>query len=114
MDDLTDGTVLLHPKLEFELRAVLAQFSSERIVNDDGATIRQSFDRVAHIAWHNPHHARSSNLLGSVDGQFEFTFNDLVDFFLRVEMLVDRRTAFEVVVGERHARRMKIATVPAR
>jgi len=58
-----------------KLRMCIAHISPERIVNDDGATIRQSFDRVAHIAGHNPHHARSSNLLDAVDGQFEFAFD---------------------------------------
>jgi hypothetical protein len=50
---------------------------------------------VADIARHDPHQTRSSNLLDAINGQFEFTFDDLVNFLLRVEMLVDRRTAFE-------------------
>jgi hypothetical protein len=39
IDDLSDGTALLRPKLEFELGALLAHLSPHRIVNDDGATI---------------------------------------------------------------------------
>ena len=61
-----------------------------------------------------PTNTGSSNLLYAINGQFEFTFDDLVDFLLRVEMFMNGRTAFEVVVGKCHAGRMKIASVPAR
>jgi hypothetical protein len=54
IDDLSDGTALLLPELEFELGARLAHISGW-IVNDDGAAIGQSVDRVAGIARYNPH-----------------------------------------------------------
>jgi hypothetical protein len=61
-----------------------------------------------------PTRPRSSDLLHAVDGQFEFTFDHLVDLFLRVEMFVNGGAAFEIVVGEGHAGRMKVASIPAR
>ena len=68
---------------------------------------------MEHIARHNPHHARSSNLFDTVNGQFEFAFNDLVDLLLWMEMCVDGRTEFEIVVGERNDVRMKITYMQA-
>lgn len=62
----------------------LAHIRPQRIVNNDGATIGQGFHRVANIAGYNPHHTRSSNLLDAINSQFEFAFDDLVNFFLRM------------------------------
>jgi hypothetical protein len=50
----------------------------------------------------------------TVDGHFELTLDDLVDFFLRMEVLVNGRAAYEIVVRKRHALRMEIPSVPAR
>ena len=83
--------------LVFALGARLAAHISGWIVNDDGAAIGQRFDRVAGIARCNPHYTGSSNPLHALNGQFEFTFDDLVDFLLRVKMFMNGRTAFEVV-----------------
>src|SRR5437762_14102273 len=89
---------------EFEqLRARLAYLSPQWIVNDDCATIAQSFDRVGDVARYDSHHTRSCNLLHAVNRQFQFTLDDLVDFLLRMEMLVDGRAALEIVVRERPA-----------
>jgi hypothetical protein len=66
------------------------------------------------IAWDDAHQTRSDNLLHSVNGQFEFAFDNLIDFFLRVEMFVNGGAAFEIIVGEGHAGRMKVASVPSR
>src|SRR5215472_7541245 len=72
-------------------------------------------DRRADVAWHNPSQTRSSDLLHAVDGQFEFTFDHLVDlFFVRVKMFVNRGAAFEIVVGEGYEERMKVASMPSR
>jgi hypothetical protein len=65
------------------LRVPSAHIRPERVVNYDCATIGQCLDRVAHITGHDPHQTRSNHLLHAVYGQFEFTFDDLVDFFLR-------------------------------
>src|SRR5215472_17189199 len=94
------------------LRAPVAHICPQRIVNDDCATISECLDRMADIARHDPHYTRSSNLLDAVDGQFEFAFDNFVDFFLRMEMFMNGRTAFEVVMGERHASGVKVASVP--
>src|SRR5215470_16111303 len=69
---------------------------------------------MADIARHNSYQTRSSDLLHAVDGQFGFTFDHLVDLFLRVEMFVNGGAAFEIVVREGHAGRMKVASIPSR
>jgi hypothetical protein len=56
----------------------------------------------------------SGNLLQSVNGEFEFAFNDFIDLFLGVEMFVNGGAAFEIVVGKGHAGRMKVASIPSR
>src|ERR1700741_3336330 len=99
---------------ESQLRPPLAHFSPRRIVNDNGATISKCFDRMTDVAWHNPYQTRSNHLLHAVDGQFEFAFDDLVDLFLRMEVLVEGGAALEVVVGEGHAGGMKVASIPSR
>ena len=42
-------------------------------------------------------------------GPFEFVFDNFIDLFLRAEMFVNGGAAFEIVVGEGHAARMKVA-----
>jgi len=42
-------------------------------------------------------------------GPFEFAFDNFIDLFLRAEMFVNGGAAFEIVVGEGHAARMKVA-----
>jgi len=69
---------------------------------------------MADIAWHNPYQTRSGDLLHAVDGQFEFAFDHLIDLFLLVGMFVYGGAAFEIVVGEGHAGRMKVASKPSR
>jgi len=54
------------------------------------------------IARYDPHQTGSGHLLHAVNGQFQLSFDNLVDFFLRVEVFVDAGTAFEIVVCERH------------
>jgi hypothetical protein len=50
----------------------------------------------------------------TVDGDLELAFEDLVDFLLRMEVLMDRGIAVEFLVREGHRHRMKIASAPAR
>jgi hypothetical protein len=44
----------------------------------------------------------------------EFALDHFIDFFLRMEVLVNRRTAGKVVMGECHVLRVEISTVPTR
>ena len=44
------------------------------------------------IARHDPHQTRSSDLLHAVDGQFEFTFDYLVDLILAGENVREWRS----------------------
>jgi hypothetical protein len=45
---------------------------------------------------------------------FEFTLDDLVDLFLRMEVLMYGRAALEIVVCKRHIFRVEIPSVPPR
>lgn len=69
---------------------------------------------MTNIARHHCDQSRFHDLSYAVDGNFEFTFDDLVDFFLRMEVLVNSRTAPEIAVRKRHALGVEISSVPAR
>ena len=47
------------------------------------------------------------------DRQFQFAFEDFVDSFLGVGMLMDRRAGIEFVMGERHVGGIEPAVSPA-
>src|ERR1700677_1793084 len=49
----------------------------------------------------------------AVDGHFQLAFGYFVNFFLRMEVFVNGRAAFEVVMREGHVRGMEIAAEPA-
>src|SRR5271166_2818954 len=69
---------------------------------------------MAYVARHDRDDPRSRNLRNPVDCQFKLSFNHLVDFFLRMEVLVNARAARELVVSECHAGGVEIASTPAR
>jgi len=69
---------------------------------------------MADIARYNRDQARLRDLGYAVDDHFELTLDDLVDFFLRMKVLVNGRAALEIVVRKRHALRVEIPSVPAR
>src|SRR5579864_973651 len=60
------------------------------------------------------HEPRTDNLRDTVDRHFKFSVDHFVDFFLRMEMLVNRCAAREIVMRERHAGRVEIASMPTR
>jgi hypothetical protein len=69
---------------------------------------------MAYIRRDDRNQARSGALGHAVYGYFELTLDHLIDFFLRMEVLVNGRAALEVVVRECHARGVEIAAIPAR
>jgi hypothetical protein len=66
------------------------------------------------IGGHDRNKARAQAPSSAVNRQLQFTFDDVIDLFLRVEMLVDRGARVELVMRERHAWRSEIAASPAR
>src|SRR5262249_11852503 len=65
--------------------------------------------RVARNDGHDP---RSHDLRDAIHRHLELTGNHLVDFLLRMEVLVDGRPGCELVVGECHGGRMEEAALP--
>jgi len=65
------------------------------------------------IGWNNPYITRDQALSEAVDRYFQFAFNHLINFFLRMGMLMNRRTCVKFIVRECHARRIEIAASPA-
>src|SRR5580700_7029718 len=63
---------------------------------------------------HDRNQTRSGDLSFAINGHLEFAFDYLIDLFLRMEVLVNRRTAGKVVVCERHALRLEISSMPTR
>jgi len=95
-------------------RVDLIGFAPQRIVDDDGSAVGQRFYRMAHITRNDGDQTRSGDLSRAVDGHLKLAFDHLVNFFLRMEVLVNGRATGEVVMRERHARRLEIPPIPAR
>src|ERR1700739_4121057 len=84
------------------------------MVDDDCATVGQCFDGMADASRHDGDHSRSGDLDDAVDGHLKLALGYLVDFFLRMEMLVDGCATSEIEVREGHAGRVEVASMPAR
>jgi hypothetical protein len=69
---------------------------------------------VENIARYNGCDAGAGDLRNAADGDLEFAFDHVVDFFLTMGMFVDRRTTLEVVMCKGHVRRVEVASMPAR
>ena len=67
----------------------LTEFGPPWIVDDDRPAVGEGFDVMADATWHDRYHARPGDLGHAVDGQLELTLDHFVDFFLRMEVLVN-------------------------
>jgi len=92
----------------------LGEIGPQRIINDDDPAVGKGLHGMADVARHDRDDARSDDLDLAVNGHLKFTLDHLIDLFLRMEVLVNGRATLEVVVRERHARRLEIASIPAR
>jgi hypothetical protein len=72
------------------------------VVHDQDTAVGEGFDGM-----------RRAGREGGGDSKFELAFEDFLDFFLRMEMLLNGSAARELVMGESHILRMEIAVVPA-
>lgn len=90
----------------------LIEIAPHWVVDDDGSTVSKSFDRMAYARRHDRYQPRSGNLGDAVNSHLKFPLYDLVDFLLGMKMLVNERATHEIVMGERHARRVEIASLP--
>src|SRR5580658_2325055 len=70
-------------------RAYLIEITPHRIIDDYCPAVGEGPDRMANIAWHDPHHSCPGDLRHSVDGQLELAIDHLVYFFLRMEVFVN-------------------------
>jgi hypothetical protein len=77
----------------------LSEFAPQRIVNDDRPAIGEGLDRMAYITWHDRNQTSSGDLDYAVDGHLELALDHLVNLFLKMKMLVNRRTTFKVFVA---------------
>jgi hypothetical protein len=93
--------------------ARLSEFRSGRMVHDKDSAIGECLHRVASVARNDRNDARSHDVREPVHLHLELTGNDLVHFLLGMEVLVDRRSRCELVVGESHSRRVEEAAFPA-
>src|ERR1700722_11237375 len=83
------------------------------MIDNNGLTAGDSLDGVARVGWNDRHHARASDMGHAIDGEFEFAFEDFIDFLFRMGVFVDGRTAFEIIVRERHGGGMEVAAEPS-
>lgn len=91
----------------------LGEVPTQGIVDDDGATVSEGFYGMTHIAGDDGYHARGDNLGFAVDGYFHLSLDHFINFFLRMEVLVNGGAASEFIMRERHAWRVKIAAMPS-
>ena len=77
------------------------------MIDDNRPPVGKGLDRVTDIARHDRNYSCSRYLGHAVDGYLKLTLDHLVDLFLGMKVLVNGRTADEVVVRESHARRVK-------
>src|ERR1700694_4024224 len=94
------------------LASDLDEVAPQGVIDNDGPPIGERLNAMGNIARYNRYHTWPGNLRNAVDGHFEFALDHLIDFFLGMEMFVNGRTTREIVVRERHARRVEIAPVP--
>jgi hypothetical protein len=92
---------------------VLIEFAAKRIVNDDGPAVGKSLDRMERITRHDRDQARARDLSYTLDDYLELALDHFVNFFLRMEVLVNSCATFEVIMRERHARRVEVTSIPA-
>ncbi|MGA8622655.1 MAG: hypothetical protein WB660_29550 [Candidatus Sulfotelmatobacter sp.] len=78
-----------------------------------GPAIGKGFHGMARVGWNDCDYASSRHLPYPVDSPLKFALNHLINFFLRMEVLLNGCTPSELVMGEHHARRMEIASIPA-
>src|SRR5580704_9338623 len=90
----------------------LSEARPSRMIHNDKSPIRQCFDRMTAVRGHNGNNARLRNLTSALDRDFDFSLDDFVDFFLGMEVLVNRRAGYEVIVCKGHARRVEIPPLP--
>ena len=70
----------------------LSEIVPRRIVDDDGLAVSESLDRMADVTGHDRNQTWSGDLGHAVDSYLEFALDHLIDFFLGMEVLVNRRT----------------------
>ncbi len=67
------------------------------IVDDDYPAVGEGFDRMADTRRHNRDQPRTGDLSHAVDGHLKLALDHFVDFFLKMEMLVNGRATHEIV-----------------
>ena len=90
----------------------LAETRSSWMIDDNRPPVAESLDRVTDMAPFNRNQPRSRDLGHAVGGQLKLTLDYLADLFLSIKVLVNQRTAREVVMREGHVGRVKIGSLP--
>ena len=70
--------------------AWLIEIAPQGVVNDDGSTVSDGFDRMADTSRYNRDQARSGDPGHAVNGHLKLALRDLIHFFLGMKMLVNR------------------------
>jgi hypothetical protein len=71
------------------VRRRLGETLAQRIVDNDEFPVRDRLYRMERIRWNDSDKARPQALGDARDRQFELAFQDFVDLFLGVGMLMD-------------------------
>ena len=93
--------------------AWLIEIAPQGVVDNDGSTVSEGFDRMADTSRYDRDQARPGDLGNTINAQLKLTLDDLIDFFLGMKMLVNGRAALEIVMRKCQAWRVEIASFPA-
>ena len=75
------------------------KIASNGIVDDNRFGVGERLDGMSHVGRHNANEARPHDLGRIADRQLELAFDHLVHFLLRMSVLVNGRTAHELIVN---------------
>jgi hypothetical protein len=77
-------------------RARLIEIAPQWVVDADGPTVGEGFDRMANAGRDDRNPARPGDLGNAVNGHLKLALDDLIHFFLGMKMLVDGRITHEI------------------
>ena len=71
-------------------RRLLAEVEAGRVIYNNQASVCQCFDGMEGVWRHDGNDTGLGNIRSSIDGDFQLTFDDLINLFLRMEMRMNR------------------------
>src|SRR5579864_8551333 len=90
----------------------LAEFWPSWMIDDNRPPVSKGLDRVPGIARHDRNYTCARDFGHAVDRHLQLPLDHFVDLFLNMRVLVNGRTAREVIMRKSHVWGVKIAPFP--